>query len=78
MENQSCSRCPICKIVGLLVIIGALNWGVIGAIGVNYVDRLTASAPIAARVIYILIGIAGLLKLLSCFKACPCSCAPKK
>lgn len=72
MQSGNC--CAVCKLVGLLVIIGAINWGIIGAVGTNYIDQLTASTPIVARVIYILVGIAGLLKLVMCFKNCPCAC----
>jgi uncharacterized membrane protein YuzA (DUF378 family) len=66
--------CPICKLVGLLVIIGALNWGAIGIAGTNVVENLLGSYPTALKVVYILVGVAGLLKLVMCFKACPCAC----
>ena len=73
--NQSGSGCcPVCKLVGLLVIIGALNWGLIGALNMNVVNQLLGAMPMVEKVVYILVGIAGLLKLVSCFKACPCSC----
>jgi hypothetical protein len=66
--------CPICKLVGLLVIVGALNWGGIGVAGVNYVEKLLGAYPTALKVVYILVGVAGLLKLVMCFKSCPCAC----
>ena len=44
--------------VGLLII-GALNWGLIGAMRVNFVERLLGKG-IASRGIYILVGIAAL------------------
>lgn len=70
--------CMICKLVGLLVIIGALNWGLVGAFQFNLVTTLVGSIPKAERIVYILVGIAGLLKLVTCFKACPCGgCSTK-
>ena len=65
--------CGICKLVGLLVAIGAINWGLVGAFQVDLVQRFLGGMPAAARTIYIVIGIAGLLKVLSLFKCCPCS-----
>ncbi len=75
--NQNGGCCPICKLVGLLVIVGALNWGLIGAFNLNLVNQLLGSMPMVEKIIYILVGLAGLLKIVSCFKPCPCSCAKK-
>ena len=72
MTGSKC--CPICKLVGLLVIVGALSWGAIGVAGVNPLERLLGSYPMALKVVYILVGLAGLMKLVMCVKACPCSC----
>lgn len=72
--------CGVCKIVGLLVGIGALNWGLVGLFQVDLVAKAFGLMTTPARVVYTLIGVAGLLKLVSCFKACPChkgSCASK-
>ena len=73
MSGSKC--CPICKLVGLLVIIGALSWGAVGAAGINPLEKLLGSYPMALKVVYILVGVAGLMKLVMCFKACPCSCS---
>ena len=73
MIGKSCSSCcVVCKIVGLLVIIGALNWGLVGVASFNLVDQLLGAGSVASRIIYGLVGLAGLLKLASCFKQCPC------
>ena len=71
----------MCKVVGLLVVLGALNWGLYGVFGVDLVARLLGEMTTGARVVYGVIGVAGVLKLLSIFKCCPCqkgSCEPKK
>ena len=64
--------CGVCKIVGLLVAVGALNWGLVGLFQVDLVATLLGAMSTAARAVYILIGIAGVLKLLSLLKVCPC------
>ena len=73
--------CGVCKIVGLLVAIGAINWGLVGIFQVDLVARLLGDMTGPARVVYGLIGVAGLLKLLSLVKCCPCQregCETKK
>lgn len=64
--------CGVCKIVGLLVAVGALNWGLVGLFQVDLVAKLLGPMTTAAKAVYILIGVAGVLKLLSLLKACPC------
>lgn len=81
MTGSKC--CPVCGLAGLLVIVGALSWGAIGVAGMNPLEKLLGSYPTALKIVYIVIGVAGLLKIGSCFKLCPCSrgdgsCSPKK
>ncbi|HMS22954.1 MAG TPA: DUF378 domain-containing protein [Candidatus Levybacteria bacterium] len=40
----------------VLVIIGALNWGIIGVLGVNFINVLLAGSPVVEKIIYILVG----------------------
>ncbi|MBI2495445.1 MAG: DUF378 domain-containing protein [Candidatus Omnitrophica bacterium] len=71
----------MCKVVGLLAGIGALNWGLVGIFGIDLVEQLLGEMTGPARVVYGLIGIAGLLALLSLVKCCPCkkgTCETKK
>ena len=63
--------CGVCKIVCLLVIIGALNWGLVGVVKIDLVAKLLGEMTVASRVVYALVGLAGLMKLVSCFKDCP-------
>lgn len=47
-------------VVLILVIIGAVNWGLVG-IGVgDIVQMLLGSIPLLVKIIYILVGLAGL------------------
>ena len=47
----------------ILVIIGAVNWGLIGFLQFNLVDNLFGVASIFSRVIYALVGVAGLYSI---------------
>lgn len=68
--------CGVCKAVGALVVIGAINWGLVGLFHFNLVDRILGEMSIASRVVYVLVGIGGLMFLVSYFKTCP-ACANK-
>ncbi len=46
-----------------LVVIGALNWGLVGLLNVNLVNWLLGSWPMVERVVYILVGLGGVYKL---------------
>lgn len=50
----------------ILVIIGAIVWGLIGIFDFNLVDAIFGEMSIVSRIIYILVGISGLwaIKLL--------------
>ena len=43
-----------------LVIIGAINWLLVGLFEFNLVDAIFGSLSVLTRIIYILVGIAGL------------------
>lgn len=47
-------------IVTVLLIVGALNWGLVGLFGINLVGTLFGEATIATRVLYTLVGLGGL------------------
>lgn len=54
------------KIALILVIIGAINWGLIGIFNFNIVELIFGNMTIITRIIYALVGISGLwaIKLL--------------
>lgn len=54
------------KIALALVIIGAINWGLIGFFNFNLVETIFGNMTIISRIIYALVGISGLwaIKLL--------------
>ena len=55
------------KIALALVIIGAINWGLIGIFNFNLVDTIFGTMSIISRIIYILVGISGLWCIKSLF-----------
>ena len=67
MLKQSCL---VCKVVGLLAIVGALNWGSIAVFQVNFVEQVLGFGTLT-RVVYGLVGLSGLALLASYFMACP-------
>lgn len=63
--------CLLCKIVGAFAIIGALNWGLVGLMQVNLVEQLLGVGTTLTRVVYGVVGLSGILLLLSYFVVCP-------
>jgi hypothetical protein len=70
--KHSCFTKKVCKI---LLIIGGLNWGLVG-VGMlmnsnwNVINLLLVSVPTLEAIIYILVGIAAVLKVFGC--CCKC------
>ena len=68
MLKQSC---VVCKVVGALAIIGALNWALVGLFNHNLVTHFLGNGTTAAKIAYGLIGLSGLALLASYFMVCP-------
>ena len=51
------------KIALVITIIGAINWGLIGLFDFNLVATLFESVEVLEKIIYILVGIAGLINI---------------
>ena len=54
------------KIVLILIVIGAINWGLVGLFNFNLVSTIFGNMSLISRIIYILVGVSGLwgIKLL--------------
>lgn len=52
----------------LLVIIGALNWGLVGLFSFDLVATLFGSMSTFSRIIYTLVGLAGVYKIFMVMK----------
>ena len=48
------------KIALVLIIIGAINWGLIGIFNFNLVSAIFGEMSVISRIIYALVGLAGL------------------
>ncbi len=48
------------KLALWLVIIGGLNWGLVGAFGLNLVGLIFGDMSILARIVYILVGLSAI------------------
>lgn len=68
---MSGATCAVCKVVTLLAGLGALNWGLLALFQLDLVERALGMGT-AAKAAYIVIGVAGVLALLSLAKLCPC------
>jgi len=51
----------------VLVIVGAVNWGLVGAFNVDLDQMLFGSVPALARTVYVLVGISGLVVAATAF-----------
>lgn len=51
------------KIALVFTIIGALNWGLIGLFEFNLVETLFGNMAIIERIIYVIVGICGLINI---------------
>ena len=49
----------------LLVIIGALNWGLVGVFNFDLVARLMGDMTVWSRIVYALVGAGGLVSLVA-------------
>ncbi|KAM9863016.1 hypothetical protein ACI1US_01017 [Leucobacter sp. BZR 635] len=48
----------------VLVIIGGLNWGLVGLFDFNLVDSIFGAGSAASKVVYIIVGVAALVLIL--------------
>lgn len=51
---------PLDLIAFVLVIVGAVNWGLVGVFELDLVDKTLGSIVWLAKAVYILVGVAGL------------------
>ena len=47
----------------ILIIVGAINWGMVGVFDINLVELIFGADTILTNLIYALVGIAGLLSM---------------
>lgn len=57
----------------LLVVIGAINWGLVGAFNFDLVSTIFGDGSVVTRIVFILVGIAGLMAIKLLVGGCDCS-----
>ena len=62
------NRTPLDRIALFLVIIGAINWLMIGLFNYNVITALFGAASMISRSIYSLVGLAGLFSISLLFR----------
>lgn len=58
------------KLALILLIVGGLNWGLIGILSINLVAKLFGEGTTLSQVIYSLIGISALYLIINYKKCC--------
>jgi len=51
------------KLVAWVLVVGALNWGLVGLLNLNIVESILGSGSLLTKVVYIVVGLAGVYKL---------------
>ena len=54
----------------ILVVLGAINWGLVGAFNIDLVKMFLGDMTVVSKTVYIVIGLAGVYKLVSAFRCC--------
>jgi len=72
-----CKKSPLGMVAFVLVIVGALNWGLVGlgqlikaTASWNVVELLVGQWPMLTSIVYLLVGLAAIYKLVACKKCC--------
>lgn len=47
----------------ILVVVGAVNWGLVGLLNLNLVSTLLGSGSLLEKLVYVLVGVGGVLVL---------------
>ncbi len=55
---KTCS--PLGKVAYVLLIIGGLNWGLVGLFQLDLVQLVLGSIPVLAMIVYVLVGLSAL------------------
>jgi uncharacterized protein len=58
--------CMVKLVAYILVIIGALNWAVVGLFDVDVIARVLGAGSMGAKVVYVLIGLGAIILLIMC------------
>ena len=84
--DKGACGCPVTMVACILVLVGALNWGLVGlggflAMDLNVVKMLLGTWPQVEWAVYVLVGLAAVFKVVKCCSKKCCSggsCDAKK
>ena len=51
------------KVALVLIIIGAINWGLVGLFEFNLVETLFGTDNVITKIVYVLVGISGIIDI---------------
>lgn len=83
-NEKGCCKggCVVARLIKLFLIIGGINWGLVG-IGMlmgsdwNVVHMVFSAMPTLEAIIYVLVGLAAVMKIFGCrCKKCMSGCTP--
>ncbi len=50
------------QIVGWILVIGAVNWGLVGLLNLNLVETVLGAGSVLTKAVYVVVGLAGRCK----------------
>lgn len=60
----------------ILLVVGGLNWGLVGIADYNLVEALLGAWPSLLQIVYVLVGLAALVEIFAHKKSCKSCGAP--
>jgi uncharacterized protein len=65
MNNKS-----VHMVAFILLVVGGLNWGLVGLFGFDLVEAILGSWPMAVKIVYVLVGLSAVYEILTHKKHC--------
>lgn len=62
MEVEEVINLNTKQLVGWVLVVGALNWGLVGLLNLNLVEAVLGAGSLLTKVVYLLVGLAGVYK----------------
>jgi uncharacterized membrane protein YuzA (DUF378 family) len=62
------------SVVGVILIIGGLNWGLVGALDVNLVTLVLGGMPMLVSSVYVIVGLSAVYMAYKMIKCCMSGC----
>lgn len=62
MEVEEVINLNTKQLVGWVLVVGAVNWGLVGLLNLNVVEAVLGAGSLLTKVVYLLVGLAGVYK----------------